>query len=160
MPYGEIRAASGSQGDMQSVVLRKKAMALLARREHSRAELKQKLLSRGFAESDIEIVLNELAKQNLQSDMRFAEMYVNARKQAGFGPKKIIAELQARGISDDLIMQFVDDSANHWYENMTINIQKKFPKTHANHDQIAQFLLYRGYALDMIERFLGKDNVN
>ena len=48
------------------------AMRLLARREHSRAELRGKLVRRGFENDSVEELLKGLEDQDLLSDERFA----------------------------------------------------------------------------------------
>jgi regulatory protein len=68
-------------------------MDLLARREHSAHELRQKLEKREFDRDEIELALEVLQQNNLQSDARFTESYVNHRTNAGLGPIKIAHEL-------------------------------------------------------------------
>ena len=63
--------------DPQALV--RTAVGLLARRDHSRAELLQKLTARGFDITAVEALLDRLAAQRLQSDARFAEIYVRMR---------------------------------------------------------------------------------
>jgi regulatory protein len=57
--------------------LRQKAIRLLARREHTRAELARKLAAHGTPE-EIAAVLAELQASQLQSDTRAAESYVRS----------------------------------------------------------------------------------
>ena len=56
--------------------LRERALRLLARREHSRAELARKLEQAGFVHYDIAPLLDTFEAQNWLSDRRFAESYV------------------------------------------------------------------------------------
>ncbi|MDZ7736527.1 MAG: regulatory protein RecX [Gammaproteobacteria bacterium] len=57
-------------------------MDLLARREHSRDELAQKLAARGFGVDLVEAVIDELAAENLQSDDRYHRgLYQRAHRQ-------------------------------------------------------------------------------
>ena len=83
--------------------LERGAVGLLARREHSRAELLRKLTTRGYAAGDIEPLLDRLAAQGLQSDERFTASYVRMRSGRGYGPQRIRAELRERGAAADLI---------------------------------------------------------
>ena len=57
---------------------RKKAMDLLARREHSRLELERKLTSRDYEAEEINATIEQLVADNLQSDSRFSEAYVQS----------------------------------------------------------------------------------
>ena len=80
---------SGTSIDMKKQTsIRNTAMNLLARREHSATELLQKLKQREHAEEDILKAIEELQADNLQSDARFAESFINQRVNAGYGPSK------------------------------------------------------------------------
>ena len=83
--------------------LRRRAIACLARREHSRAELAQKLAARFEADSgEIDAVLDELVAQGLQSDQRFAESWVRS-KAARFGSARLRHDLLAKGVAAELV---------------------------------------------------------
>ncbi|WP_251366014.1 hypothetical protein [Coxiella-like endosymbiont of Rhipicephalus sanguineus] len=56
--------------------LRERTIVLLARREHSQLELKQKLLNKGYKLSEVETLIISLAVEGLQSDERYTEVYV------------------------------------------------------------------------------------
>ncbi len=73
------------------------AMALLARREHSRGELAQKL-ARRFGEGEIGAALNFLEKSGMLSDLRFARAYLQMAGKK-FGREKLRENLQNRGVS-------------------------------------------------------------
>ena len=109
--------------------IRHKLVDLLSRREHSRAELVQKLIRRGYQKSDIIPVLNLLAEKDWQSDQRFSEAYVRYRSQKGFGPERIAQELKDKGIDSELIARFVYNSADEnvdWYATAKHVYAKKF----------------------------------
>jgi len=88
--------------------VRKKAMDLLARREHSEQELRQKLKSREYAYDAIEEAVQSLLRDGLLSDERFTESYVNHRYNAGMGPVKIRYELRQKGVSDALAEEYIE----------------------------------------------------
>ena len=75
---------------------------MLARREHSRVELRDKLAKKGFPQDQIEQALTQLVAGNLQSDQRFLEDFVRSRVLKGNGPLRISQELRQRGIEDGL----------------------------------------------------------
>jgi len=133
--------------------LRDKALNYLARREHSRLELKQKLLAKNFSLSEIEALLDELIANHSQSDERFAHAYVRYRKQAGFGPKRIELELRERGVVDAIIANAVDIQSPEWQTQITAIWQRKFthpPKNQSEKAQQFRFLSYRGYNSETI----------
>src|SRR5258706_12230921 len=82
--------------------LRARAMRLLARREHSRVELRRKLATVAAEGDDVEVVLDELAQKGWLSDARYAEQAVRAKARR-FGPLKVAHELRAKGIEEESI---------------------------------------------------------
>jgi len=72
-----------------------RALGLLARREYSRAELRQRLRSRGHDEDEIDTALARLVELDLQSDARWQEALTRRRQAQGYGPLRIRAELRA-----------------------------------------------------------------
>lgn len=74
-------------------------LRLLARREHSRRELLEKLSQRGLRGVEAEAVIDDLAERNWQNDERYTESYVRQRIAKGYGPIRIGYELQQRGIA-------------------------------------------------------------
>jgi len=74
---------------------------LIARRAHSRAELRRKLVRRGYAASDVEAAEQRLLAAGYLGDGAFARGYVRRRSQS-LGPLAISAELAARGVERDL----------------------------------------------------------
>lgn len=77
-----------------------RAVALLARREHSALELRTKLIAKGFDATEVEAAIERLAAQGLQSDQRFVEALVRSRTQAGQGPARLRMELARHGLAE------------------------------------------------------------
>ena len=65
-----------SSADLQAQV-RDRAWMLLARREHSVEELRQKLVQRGFESQAVDSVLADLKERGDISDVRFAETMIS-----------------------------------------------------------------------------------
>lgn len=95
--------------------VREAALRLLARREHSRFELIRKLLRRGWDDSDVVPVVDELAADNLQSDERYAESYVRQRVAKAYGPIRIRAELSERGLDRAEITRALEAESPDWF---------------------------------------------
>lgn len=134
---------------VKPVDIRRSAMDLLARREHSRLELSRKLHKRFSHYETIETVLDQLVQDQLLSEKRFTEAYVSYRKRAGFGPVKIASELRERGINDVLADKFLHQNSEDWRASAAAAKQKKFGDTGAIDvkEKLRQhrFLLYRGF---------------
>jgi len=58
--------------------------------------LRQRLRARGHGEEEIEAALEHLARQGLQSDVRWADALTRRRQAQGYGPLRIRAEIRAR----------------------------------------------------------------
>jgi len=136
--------------------IRNKAMDLLARREHSEQELRQKLKTREYDADAIDEVLQALKEDRLQSDERFTESYVNHRFNAGVGPLKIRYELRQRGVSDGLVDEFLEPLSDQWDELMTRQRIRKFgapiPDDYAERMKQARFLQNRGFSPESVMR--------
>ncbi len=134
--------------------LRQRAVKLLARREHTRAELARKLSPHGTSE-EIDTVLNELAGSGLQSDARFAASYL--RSQAGrLGDARLRQTLRQKGVSPDLIAAHVEDLPDE-LERAREVWQKKFaaaPADRSDWARQARFLQGRGFSVEIIRQLL------
>ncbi len=97
------KSEAASTADLS--IIRAKAIELLVRREHSRLELRQKLMQRGFPAEGIDSALNALAEEGLLNESRYAEIYACSRADKGYGPLRIASELRERGIPQELVEQ-------------------------------------------------------
>jgi regulatory protein len=136
--------------------IRNKAMDLLARREHSAQELRQKLKTREYDTDAIDEILQALKEDRLQSDERFTESYVNHRFNAGVGPLKIRYELRQKGISDSLVDEFLEPLSDQWDELMTRQRVRKYgvsiPDDYPSRMKQARFLQNRGFSPESVMR--------
>lgn len=147
--------------DTPTKLIRKTALNLLARREHSAKELTRKLSTKDFEPTDIETVVNALQEENLLSNDRFVESFIHNRRINGVGPLRIHAELTERGIPEDLIEQQLNITDNAWLTEAQRAWKKRFkntiPKDFKARAQQMRFLQYRGFTREQIESvFKGK----
>ena len=84
---------------------------MLARRDYASAELRQKLLDRGFVAVAVDSVLATLAEQRIVDDERFAERFVAYQARRGQGPVRIRQDLK-RWLTAELIEQALIDGPN------------------------------------------------
>lgn len=136
--------------------IRSSLLNLLARREHSKFELQQKLSNKGFVPEDVTKIIQDLANQGLQSDDRFVEAYINMRSRRGVGPVRIKAELQERGINKEQSGQFLIESDPVWFELVKSVRHKKFGKNIpcdlSEMMRQKKYLYYKGFTSDHIKR--------
>ncbi|MGD1821462.1 MAG: regulatory protein RecX [Pleomorphochaeta sp.] len=88
---------------------RKKGLDLLARREHTKLELKAKLAQRKFSKNSIENTLNYLVKNNYLSEERFCESFIISKNRNGDGKYLVLQKLQSKGISSSFSNEIYDD---------------------------------------------------
>ncbi len=148
-----------------ALALRRRAMDLLARREHSHVELFRKLEQR-FPEAAAEQVretIHRLAEENLQSDQRFAENYLRRRHQEGFGWLHIRANLQARGVSEEIISgialpeeDWTVAAGKALSRRLDRGLTERLIPGSKAHQRLFRFLQNRGFATETIHRALAK----
>jgi regulatory protein len=134
------------------------AVAALARREHSRVELKRKLQRRLQGEESgahITCVLDHLQSRGLLCDQRMAVALVRTRS-ARYGRLRLQQELQRRGVDRETIAASLppaqDESAA-----ATALWQRKFGQPATTPQERARqgrFLAARGFASSVIARIL------
>ena len=138
-----------------SDALKGKALRLLARREHSRAELARKLASEGSLE-EIASVLDQLEQAGLLSDRRFAEALVFSRA-ARFGTARLRHDLKARGVAEEIIAGALPQDAEAEAARAREVWRRKYgtaPADRADYARQARFLQQRGFATDIIRKVL------
>ena len=138
---------------------RNSAMRLLARREHSRAELRGKLVGRGFENDSVEELLQGLEDQDLLSDERFAMSLIASRAETGYGPNRIGLELRNRGVSEELAREALMKAEVNWEERVTDQVARKFgsdpAQTFPEWARRARYLERRGFGQDAIRLAIG-----
>ncbi|MDO9179988.1 MAG: regulatory protein RecX [Agitococcus sp.] len=129
--------------------LRSRALAMLARREHSQFELRQKLAELGGESSVIDTILHEFSKQNWQNDRRFTEVFIRYSARKGQGALNIRQELKQRGITDkEMVEELLAD--HDWFDLAQQTRSKKFgeefPTERKEQARQLRFLQYRGFS--------------
>lgn len=150
--------AKGKTEEDPQARARSVALRLLARREHSRYELAMKLRQRKLDPVDYEPVLDEYEAEGWLSDERFAEIYCRQRIELGYGPLRILGELQQRGIhwTPELIAQ---TSEQQWRDSAARLRARRFGLADLGEDwegkvRQARFLSRRGFTAEQVEHAL------
>ena len=142
-------------------VIRAKALELLARREHSRLELRQQLLQRGFPAEPVGLVLEQLAAERLLDESRYAELYACSRADKGYGPLRINRELRERGVPEPIVTATLALLEDAWPAKLYDLHRKRFkshrPADAAGQMQQTRVLRQHGFTLDQIKQFFATD---
>ena len=144
--------------------LRTRALQYLARRDFSRAELRNKLLRYVSADEDFEqsqpvdldALLDDLTARGWLSDARAASQLLHARR-SRFGTQRITHELRQKGIAEELISAALPALKESELETAREVWQKKFgmpPQDAKEKARQMRFLQSRGFATDVIFKVL------
>lgn len=139
-------------------------LRLLARRDHSRKELLNKLIRKGFDREDVLVVIDELTQQGWQDDQRYAKNYARYRMQKGYGPVRIEYELKQNGVDEANLEDVLQESGDNWMDLLEQVYRKKYNyKNNLDRNEWAKrsrFLLHRGFTGEMISALFDYLNIN
>ena len=132
-----------------------RAMRALARREHSEHELRQKF--GGAAPDDLlDELIEALLRDDLLSDVRFAQMLCRSRYRRGIGPVRIEYELQQHGILSEWIEQAMAEYDAQWVEQLQDLRNRKYgerpPQDYREWARQARFFQGKGFTHEQIQR--------
>ena len=144
------------------------ALRRLAQREYGEEELRRKLVSYAENPKDVETVLAQMKQAGQLSDARFIEAYIQSRVRRGFGPIRIIAELNEKGISSEEMKEHLSIWKSSWLSVAKRVLSKKYAersmrsideeKKKALVLTQKRFLLYRGFESTTIREVFSKNN--
>lgn len=137
----------------------RRAVDLLARRDHSVLELKKKLISRGLPSQQVVEVLERLASQGLLNDRRFAVNWAQSaiRSGRGFG-NRILLELRRRGVSRETAAEALSEATAEHGERQVLAeiVARRFAgfdpatATLKERRRVYSYLQRRGFSLEAI----------
>lgn len=140
-------------GDADLKDARNRALRMLSRREYAALELFNLLSAKGFDQLTLDTLIQQLQRDNLQSDERFAEAYARSRQQRGFGPLRIKQDLNQKGIAAELISTVLNQCETPWEIAIETARSKRFgkqrPQDHAARAKQIRFLQYRGFPMEL-----------
>jgi len=136
--------------------LKRRALGLLARREHSRAELARKLGPHAASTEALEALLDAFVEKRLLSDARYAEerARVLARK---YGSARIRQDLKAKGVAPEIVERL---SAEGELARAVAIVRRRYPAPAQTPEERARrirFLQGRGFSYDTIRAALRGD---
>jgi regulatory protein len=131
-----------------------RAIGLLARREYSRAELRERLVATGAATGEVDAVLDDLAARGYLSDARYAHALVR-QKRSGYSRRALAHTLKSKGVGGEAATEALaatDDSAT-----LVALWRRRFGRAPTDDRERARqvrFLQSRGFGLPDILRLL------
>ena len=139
---------------------KEKALALLDRRDYSRAELLKKLTEKGEDETEAAEAVERLAELGFVDDSRYAPIIVRHYAAKGYGPQRVRQELQRRGIPKELWDEAMEQmpQQDDTIDRLLRSKLKSESPDRAELKKAQDFLLRKGYGWDEIKAALGRYN--
>ena len=145
---------------LDSRAARVAALDALARRDHASAELRRKLLDKGYDPAVVDTLIELLSAERLLDDRRYLENFVASHAARGQGPMRVRAELRKIGLQGGEAEAALA-AYPEWIAQLRKAHQKKFgtrlPTLYADRQRQARFLGYRGFTGAQIRMALGFD---
>jgi len=114
----------------------------------------------------IDALLDVLVQEGLQSDERFAESYIRFRSRRGFGLRRLLQELEQRGVSASIVNQAVSVSEVDFFQVAEVAFRKKFSRKAATimeKSKQVRFMEYRGFYTEEVNHAIrtlsGDENI-
>ena len=149
--------------DSQSSAIKQVCIGLLANREHSKKDLLNKLLAKGFQEESVLPVIEQLVKEGWQCDLRYAESYTRYRLLKGYGPSYINYELRKNGVNHFDLEPVVIKNVGSWLELAEkVNLKKYDDEVFLERNEWAKrsrFLMQRGFTSNTINTLFDHLNI-
>lgn len=139
--------------------LKARAIAALARREHSRQQLARKLSQHAESPEALDAVLDELTQKGFLSDERFAQALVRIRG-ARYGVARLSLELREHGVSPQCAQEALQPATASELARAHAVWSRKFgcpPESLEERARQSRFLMTRGFAPDVLRRLAAAD---
>lgn len=145
--------------------IKQNAFRFLSGRNHSRFELKQKLIKKKYSSDLIDIVLDEFTNKNYLNDEIFANQFFINQVKRNRGLIRVKAELYKKGVDREIIEKIARENSNtedflHSAEllaNKKIkSLEHKSLEKNKLKQKVYQFLAGRGYTPDIINTTIKK----
>lgn len=145
------------------VAIREACFRYLSRSDHSSFELKQKVAKKGYKESDIVQVLQNLADNGYLDDKSFATKFIEEKTELNqWGPKKIRSHLYKKGINRSIIEEVLTEKTDHLQQqqicvDLVMKRKRHFLREEDEYkrkQKIYRYLAGRGFSGSVIKKSL------
>lgn len=137
------------------------AVDYLARRDHARGELRDKLRRKGFEDALIDEALDRLEERRYLDDARFASLQGALLAARGWGPAQVRHKLASRHVARAHIEAALAEieEARSWEERCRERLEARFGRRGAalserDQQKAFRFLTYRGYPPAVVRQVL------
>ncbi len=140
--------------------IKQSSFVYLSGRNHSKYELKLKLLKKNYNKQLIELILSDLEALNYLDDREFAKQYINAKLKKNKGIRLIKLELSKKGVKREIIeevsVKFLDDprmkeAAKFLSEKKLKVLQRKDQTNLQIKQKLFSFLSNKGFTTELVK---------
>jgi len=131
---------------------------MLGRRDHSVAEVRDKLRAYGYRPEEIEPTLARACDLRYLDDARFASYFIEERKRRGWGQRKIELELSRKGVPLDTVPgypeRFFSDEEDAARARALL-ARRRIPDTRPR-EKLIRFLMGKGFSFALAADAVGE----
>lgn len=134
-----------------------KGLSLLALREHSRLELRTKLLQKGFSQEQVVSAIDRLVEEGALDERRYTEAFVHSRLRKSPEGRWIVARrLQEKGVPRQITEDVLDSlfSNEKFVDGLIRSAADKLSRRHDDSERIVLELRKKGFSPAEIRRAL------
>jgi regulatory protein len=136
-----------------------RALARLARRDHSEHEIRQALVRDGFAEDEVDDAVRRLKAERYLDDRGFAARLARSRlAHQGVGRNRVRLELRRKGVGGGIAEAGLDEALREVPEREVLEtLARRFWRSRARDEprlrirKLWAFLVRRGFPAEMVE---------
>jgi len=154
-----------NEASRERAVLRRalnSAAAILTRRDHSRKELRDKLVARGFDGATARATVDECQRLGYIDELGAAQRFAENRARRGYGPRYIRRALKKYGYENTLIEAVLAPCAKEARQMADARraLEKKLkssrldPDPRRRNEKLYRFLCNRGFSPQVVRRLL------
>lgn len=141
---------------------RESALRCLTYRAYSAAEIKQKLMNKGYTAEDVARAVVWLLEYGYLDDRKLAANYIESRMGI-YGFRRIQAELKRRGIDEQCIFEEWEQAAEgRTLEESLYHLAQKQMSKYSEGDsrkirqKIMRYLLRKGFSYEEVDKTIGR----
>ncbi|MFP5224650.1 MAG: regulatory protein RecX [Actinomycetota bacterium] len=131
------------------------AIRLIERQDRTTADLRARLVARGFSIETVEWVIDRLVSKDLLNDRRFAERFAElAASERGMGSRRVRMELVRRGVEPEMATETGLDLAITDHDRAVASARKRAKRLEGLPNEVAYrrllgFLARKGFPPDV-----------
>lgn len=131
------------------------AVALLARRDYSERELRDKLSRRGYLNDEVDEAVLRLQQRGYLNDSLYCRKVADSLWQSGkWGIRGVVQQLRQRGLPDSEIRESVELFTYEQELEYALRLLNRKRVEPQERDKAGRYLAARGFSYSVIERAL------